>query len=66
MDTYFEDNGMHSQLSIVGRDTLIAAQENPEKYKDLVVRIAGYNAYFVEMSPELQNDLIGRTELSLD
>ena len=66
MDTYFEDNGMQSQFSIIGRETMIAAQKNPEKYKDLVVRIAGYSAYFVELSPELQSDLIGRTELSFD
>ncbi|MCL2200390.1 MAG: formate C-acetyltransferase/glycerol dehydratase family glycyl radical enzyme [Oscillospiraceae bacterium] len=66
MDTYFEDNGMQSQFSIIGRDTMIEAQKSPEKYKDLVVRIAGYSAYFTELSPELQNDLIGRTELSFD
>lgn len=66
MDTYFEDNGMQSQFSIIGRETMLAAQKTPEKYKDLVVRIAGYSAYFVELSPELQNDLIGRTELSFD
>lgn len=66
MDTYFENDGMQSQFSIVSRDMMIAAQKNPEKYKDLVVRIAGYSAYFVELSPELQSDLIGRTELSFD
>ncbi|MDR0490355.1 MAG: formate C-acetyltransferase/glycerol dehydratase family glycyl radical enzyme [Oscillospiraceae bacterium] len=66
MDTYFEDSGMQSQFSIIGRETMIAAQKNPENYQDLVVRIAGYSAYFVELSPELQNDLIGRTELSFD
>ncbi|MCL2392796.1 MAG: formate C-acetyltransferase/glycerol dehydratase family glycyl radical enzyme [Oscillospiraceae bacterium] len=66
MDTYFDHGGMQSQFSIVGKDTMIAAQKNPEKYKDLVVRIAGYSAYFVELSPELQSDLIGRTELSFD
>lgn len=66
MDTYFEDQGMQSQFSIIGRDTLMAAQKNPDKYKDLVVRVAGYSAYFVELSPELQSDLIGRTELSFD
>ena len=66
MDTYFEDSGMQSQFSIIGRETMMAAQKNPEKYKDLVVRIAGYSAYFVELSPELQSDLIGRTELSFD
>ena len=66
MDTYFEDNGMQSQFSIVGRETMLAAQKTPEKYKDLVVRVAGYSAYFVELSAELQNDLMGRTELSFD
>ncbi len=66
MDMFFAYEGMQSQFSIVGRETMMAAQKNPEKYKDLVVRIAGYSAYFVELSPELQNDLIGRTELSFD
>ncbi|MDR0862314.1 MAG: formate C-acetyltransferase/glycerol dehydratase family glycyl radical enzyme [Oscillospiraceae bacterium] len=66
MDTYFEHHGMQSQFSIVGRETMLAAQQEPTKYRDLVVRIAGYSAYFVELSTELQNDLIGRTELSFD
>jgi formate C-acetyltransferase len=66
MDTYFEDEGMQSQFSVVGRETMLAAQKQPDKYKDLVVRIAGYSAYFTELSEELQNDLIGRTELSFD
>ncbi len=51
---------------MVGRETMIDAQKHPEKYQDLLVRIAGYSAYFVELSTELQNDLIGRTELSFD
>ena len=66
MDTYFDNDGMQSQFSIVGKEMMIAAQKEPEKYKDLLVRIAGYSAYFVELSTELQNDLIGRTELSFD
>jgi formate C-acetyltransferase len=66
MDTYFKNQGMQSQFSIIGKETLIKAQEKPEKYQDLLVRIAGYSAYFVELSHELQNDLIGRTELSFD
>jgi formate C-acetyltransferase len=55
---------MQSQFSIVGRETLLAAKNNPDKFKGLVVRIAGYSAYFVELSEDLQNDLIGRTELT--
>ena len=47
-------------------DMMKAAQKEPENYKDLLVRVAGYSAYFVELSTELQNDLIGRTELSFD
>ncbi|MDR3310713.1 MAG: formate C-acetyltransferase/glycerol dehydratase family glycyl radical enzyme [Oscillospiraceae bacterium] len=66
MDGYFERGGMQSQFSIVGRETMLAAQLEPEKFRDLVVRIAGYSAYFTELSRELQNDLIGRTELSFD
>jgi formate C-acetyltransferase len=66
MDTYFTEGGMQSQFSVVGRETMVAAKKDPVKYRDLVVRIAGYSAYFVELSEELQNDLIGRTELSFD
>jgi formate C-acetyltransferase len=66
MDVYFRNRGMQSQFSIVGREMMLEAQKHPEQYKDLLVRIAGYSAYFVELSTELQNDLIGRTELSFD
>ncbi|MCD8374165.1 MAG: formate C-acetyltransferase/glycerol dehydratase family glycyl radical enzyme [Oscillospiraceae bacterium] len=66
MDVYFKNQGMQSQFSIVGRETMLAAQKHPEQYQDLLVRIAGYSAYFVELSKELQNDLIGRTALSFD
>ena len=62
MKTYFEAGGMQSQFSIVGRQTLIQAQKKPEDFKGLLVRIAGYSAYYVELSENLQNDLIGRTE----
>jgi formate C-acetyltransferase len=64
MDEYCRRGGMQSQFSIVGRETLLAAKNNPDKFKGLVVRIAGYSAYFVELSEDLQNDLIGRTELT--
>lgn len=66
MDTYFERDGMQSQFSIVGREMMLAAQKAPEKYRDLIVRVAGYSAYFVELNSALQADLIGRTELSFD
>lgn len=51
----------HIQFNVVNRETLLAAQANPEQYKTLVVRIAGYSAYFCDLSKDLQNDLINRT-----
>ncbi len=51
----------HIQFNIINRDTLIAAQKDPEKYKNLLVRVAGYSAYFVDLSPALQNEIMKRT-----
>ncbi|WP_415519054.1 MAG: pyruvate formate lyase family protein [Desulfovibrio aminophilus] len=51
----------HVQFNVVNKKTLLAAQREPEKYRNLIVRIAGYSAYFVDLSPDLQNDLIART-----
>lgn len=66
MKTYFFDmGGMEMQMNIVSADTLRNAQEHPENYKDLVVRVAGFSAYFVEVYKDSQNDLIRRTELNL-
>ncbi len=66
MSTYFFDlGGMEMQLNLVSADTLRDAQEHPEDYNDLVVRIAGFSAYFVEVYRAAQDDLIRRTELSL-
>ncbi len=52
----------HIQFNIVSKQTLLDAQKNPEKYRDLVVRIAGYCAYFVDLSPAQQMEIISRTE----
>ena len=52
----------HVQFNVINRDTLIAAKKDPNKYRNLIVRIAGYSAYFVDLSPDLQDDLIARTE----
>jgi len=52
----------HLQFNIINRDTLIAAQKNPEKYRNLLVRVAGYSAYFCDLSRELQDEIIARTE----
>jgi formate C-acetyltransferase len=60
--TYLNSGGMEIQYNIVSSDTMRAAQADPETYRDLVVRIAGFSAYFVELSLDCQNDLISRTE----
>lgn len=60
--TYFSRNGKHIQFNVVNKDTLLKAQEAPEKHKDLIVRIAGYSAYFVQLGKPMQNEIIGRTE----
>jgi Pyruvate-formate lyase len=52
----------HIQFNIINRDTLIAAQKDPEKYRNLLVRVAGYSAYFVDLSKQLQTEIINRTE----
>ncbi len=59
---YFEEGGLEVQYNVVDTDTLREAQEEPEKFHDLVVRIAGYSAYFVELDRDLQNDIIARNE----
>ncbi len=66
IDVYFDLKGMHSQFNIVSRETLERALENPEQYRYLLVRVAGYSAFFVELSKPLQYDIMGRTELSFD
>lgn len=60
--TYFDMDGHHIQFNVVGRDTLIAAQKNPEEYRDLIVRVAGYSDYFRNLDKPLQDEIIERTE----
>ena len=55
-------DGYHVQYNVVSRDTLIDAQKHPEKHKDLIVRVAGYSAFFNVLSKATQDDIIGRTE----
>jgi len=59
---YFVSGGMECQYNVVDTDTLREAQLEPAKYRDLVVRIAGYSAYFIELGKELQDDIIARNE----
>ena len=60
--SYFDQKGMHMQFNVVDRETLLDAQKHPEKYKHLVVRVAGYSALFTTLSRSLQDDIIRRTE----
>lgn len=52
----------HIQFNIINKETLLAAKKDPDKYRSLLVRVAGYSAYFVDLSPDLQDDIIARTE----
>ncbi|MFX1304306.1 MAG: trans-4-hydroxy-L-proline dehydratase [Promethearchaeota archaeon] len=59
---YFQMNGHHIQFNVVSADTLRAAQKSPEKYRNLIVRVAGYSDYFVNLGSDLQDEIIRRTE----
>ena len=59
---YFDQKGSHMQFNVVSRETLRDAQRNPDKYRSLVVRVAGYSALFTTLSKSLQDDIINRTE----
>lgn len=54
----------HAQFNVVDRETLIDAQRHPEKHRDLLIRVAGYTAFFVELGKETQDEIIGRTEIN--
>lgn len=60
--SYFDQKGSHMQFNVVSKETLLDAQKYPEKYKHLVVRVAGYSAFFTTLSRSLQDDIIHRTE----
>jgi pyruvate formate-lyase/glycerol dehydratase family glycyl radical enzyme len=61
---YFRLDGHHIQFNVVDAATLRAAQQNPEQYRSLIVRVAGYSDYFCDLSPTLQDEIIARTEHS--
>ncbi len=64
--TYFNLDGHHIQFNVIDRKTLIDAQNHPEQYKDLIVRVAGYSDYFRNLSRALQDEIIMRTEQSFE
>jgi formate C-acetyltransferase len=60
--SYFRLDGHHVQFNVINRQTLLEAQKNPQQYRHLIVRVAGYSDYFVELGEGLQNEIIARTE----
>jgi len=60
--SFFELGGFHVQFNVLSSDTLRAAQQDPDSYKGLIVRVAGYSAYFADLGKEIQDDIISRTE----
>jgi len=62
--TYFDLYGWHIQFNVVDRQTLLEAKKNPDNYRDLLVRVAGFSVYFVELAPSVQDEIISRTEHS--
>lgn len=65
MRTFIDQKIVHVQINVVSSDTLRAAQKDPEKYEDLVVKVAGYNAYFTHLDKALQDSIIARTSHGL-
>ncbi|MBI2910140.1 MAG: hypothetical protein HYX92_21065 [Chloroflexi bacterium] len=63
--TFIGNGGLHVQFNFIDKKVLLEAKKHPEKHKDLVVRVAGYSAYFVNLTPEVQDEIISRTEQSL-
>ena len=63
--TYFSLGGHHMQFNVISEETLRAAQEHPEEYGNLLVRVAGYSAYFVRLNRDLQDEIISRTAQEL-
>ncbi len=62
LGTYFDQGGNHVQFNILDRETLLDAKQHPEDYRNLVVRVAGYSAFWVELTPAVQDEIISRTE----
>lgn len=65
LQTYFEQGGMQVQVTVADTQTLIDAQQHPENYRDLMVRITGYSAAFVDMSKKAQDELIRRDQMGI-
>ncbi|MCK5265674.1 MAG: hypothetical protein KAR03_08705, partial [Candidatus Thorarchaeota archaeon] len=65
VDAYFQMGGFHVQFNVVSKETLEDAKVNPMQHQDLIVRVAGYSAYFIELDPFVQDEVIARTEFTV-
>ncbi|MHA1614319.1 MAG: glycyl radical protein [Candidatus Thorarchaeota archaeon] len=65
VDAYFQMGGFHVQFNVVSKETLEDAKVNPMQHRDLIVRVAGYSAYFIELDPFVQDEVIARTEFTI-
>lgn len=63
LDGYAEKGGHHLNVNVFTKETLLDAQAHPEEHRDLLIRVAGYTAFFVELGKEVQDEIIGRTEI---
>lgn len=63
IEGYFSQGGLQLQINIIDKSVLLDAKKNPDKHRNLLVRVVGYSAYFVTLSPEQQDEIIARTEL---
>lgn len=66
IETFMELGGFEAQVNVIDRETLIDAKAYPERHRDLVIRIAGYSDYFVGLTPEMQDEIILRTEYDVE
>ena len=61
LETFFQTGGMHAQITVMDRETLLAAQRDPDSYRHLVVRVTGYSAYFVTLDAASQAQVLAKT-----
>ncbi|MDO8568070.1 MAG: glycine radical domain-containing protein, partial [Dehalococcoidales bacterium] len=62
VEMFMKNGGTHIQFNFLDKEVLLDAKKRPDKYRDLVVRVAGYSAFFVSLTPEVQDEIIARTE----
>ena len=60
-ETYLKNGGLHVQYNLLDTQTLLDAQAHPEMHKDLIVRVGGFSAYYIQLTREVQDDIIART-----